>query len=64
MQTYAVMIRSGEMLTVAGSHSFEEPLIEGAEVTWNDEDWIIDRVDEVWLTPAIAIFRRPTSRPT
>ena len=58
MQTYDVMIRSGEMLTAAGSHSFEEPLIEGAEVTWNDEQWIIDRVDEVWSTPPIVTLRR------
>ena len=59
MQTYAVMIRSGEMLMAAGFHSFEEPLSEGAEVTWNDEQWIIDPVDDVWSNPPIATLRRP-----
>ena len=56
--TYAVMIRSGEFFTAAGFHSFEEPLIEGAEVAWNDEQWIIDQVDEIWSSPPIVTLRR------
>lgn len=62
MQTYAVMVRSGEMVTAAGFHSFEEPLIEGAKVTWNDEPWIIDQVDEVWSNPPIVTLRRAQPR--
>lgn len=56
--TYAVMIRSGELFTAAGFHSFDEPPIEGAEVVWNDEQWIIDQVDDVWSSPPIVTLRR------
>jgi hypothetical protein len=56
--TYAVMIRSGETFTGAGVHSFEEPLIEGSEVSWNDEQWIVDQLDELWSNPPIVTLRR------
>lgn len=61
MGYYAVMIRSEasssgigvhQRLNGAGIHQFNDPLIEGTEVTWNDERWIVDEVDENHSTPS------------
>jgi hypothetical protein len=68
MGYYAVMIRSEasssgtgvyERLSGAGIHQFGDPLIEGTEITWNAEQWIVDEVDENHSTPPVVTLRRP-----
>jgi hypothetical protein len=67
MGYYAVMMRSEaslngagvQRLSGAGIHQFDDPLIEGSEITWNDEQWIVDEVDENHSTPPIVTLRRP-----
>jgi len=59
MPYYAVMIRSDDLLSGAGVHSFDERLIEGTRLLWNDEQWIVEEVDEAHSTPPVVTLTRP-----
>ena len=58
MARYEVLIRSESGLSIAGPTDFADPPIEGAEVTFNHEQWIVDDVDERYLPPQVTL-RRP-----
>lgn len=60
---YAVLLRSEERLSVAGAHTFAEPLREGAEVKLLGKTWMVEEV-RAEETPPSAILRRYFVKPS
>jgi hypothetical protein len=59
MAIYDVLIRSGDgdLLSSGGQHSFDDPPIEGTEIVWNGESWIVDDVDDRFSPPQVTLRR-------
>jgi hypothetical protein len=56
---YEVLIRSAnDSLSAVGAHVFDDPPIEGTEISFSGEQWTIEEIDERYSPPQVTLIRR------